>query len=65
MDFKFYRKSVHRGSMTQKSYDCWVMNGGVDPADGDGVNRIGGQLPNQGNGGSSKTVRGMGLGSAK
>ena len=42
MDFKFYRKSVHRGSMTQKSYDCWVMNGGVDPADGDGVNRIGG-----------------------
>ena len=60
MDFKFYRKSVHRGSMTQKSYDCWVMNGGVDPADGDGVNRIGGQLPNQGNGRQQQNSQGNG-----
>ena len=62
MDFKFYRKSVHRGSMTQKSYDCWVMNGGVDPADGDGVNRIGGQLLNQGNGRQQQNSQGNGPG---
>ena len=36
--------------MTQKSYEHWVMNDGVDLGDGGQQNR-GGQLPNQGNGG--------------
>ena len=35
MDFKHYRKNVRRGPMSQKSYECWVMNDGVDPEDGD------------------------------
>ena len=63
MDFKFYRKNVRRGSMTQKLYERWVMNDGVDPGDGDGgqQNR-GGSCLTRGMGGSSKTVRGMGLG---
>ena len=54
MDFKYYRKNVRRGPMSQKSYERWVMNDGVDPEDGVGGNRIGG--------GSSKTDRRMGLG---
>ena len=36
MDFKFYRKNVRHGRMSQKSYERWVMNDGVDPEDGDG-----------------------------
>ena len=36
MDFKHYRKNVRRGPMSQKSYECWVVNDGVDPEDGDG-----------------------------
>ena len=42
MDFKYYRKNVRRGPMSQKSYERWVMNDGVDPEDGVGGNRIGG-----------------------
>ena len=36
MDFKHYRKNVRRGPVSQKSYECWVMNDGVDPEHGDG-----------------------------
>ena len=36
MDFKFYRKNVRRGRMSQKSYERWVINDGVDPEDGHG-----------------------------
>ena len=36
MDFKYYRKNVRSGPMSQKSYERWVMNDGVDPEDGDG-----------------------------
>ena len=31
MDFKYHRKYVRRGSMTQKSYERWVLNDGADP----------------------------------
>ena len=57
MDFRFYCKNVRRGSMAQKSFERWVMNGGVDPLDGDG-----GQLPNQGNGGQQQNSQGHGPG---
>ena len=51
MDFKFYQKNNHRGSMTQKSYEHWVMNDGVDLGDGGQQNR-----------GGSCLTRGMGGG---
>ena len=35
MDFQFYRKNVCCGRMSQKSYEHWVINDGVDPEDGD------------------------------
>ena len=35
MDFKHYRKNVRHGPMSQKAYERWVMNDGVDPEDGD------------------------------
>ena len=47
MDFKHYRKNVRRGPMSQKSYERWVMNDGVDPEDGDRGNRIGGAAAKQ------------------
>ena len=49
--------------MTQKSYEHWVMNDGVDPGDGDGgqQNR-GAQLPNQGNGVQQQNSQGNGPG---
>ena len=31
MDFKYHQKYVRRGSMTQKSYERWVLNDGADP----------------------------------
>ena len=63
MDFKFYRKNVRLGSMTQKSYERWVMNDRVDPGDEDGRQRNrGSSCITRGMGGSSKKVRGMGLG---
>ena len=36
MDFKHNWKNVRRGPISQKSYERWVMNDGVDPEDGDG-----------------------------
>ena len=36
MDFKFYRKNVRGGRMSEKSYECWVINDGGDSEDGDG-----------------------------
>ena len=52
MDFKHYRKNVRRGPMSQKSYERWFMNDGVDPEDGDGgqQNRGGQQQNRQENG---------------
>ena len=49
MDFKYYRKNVRRGPMSQKSYERWFMNDGVDPEDGDGgqQNRGGGAAAKQ------------------
>ena len=47
MDFKYYIKNVRRGPMSQKSYERWVMNDGVDPEDGVGGNRIGGRRQEQ------------------
>ena len=36
MDFKFHRMNVRRGRISQKSYERWVINDGVDPEDGHG-----------------------------
>ena len=55
MDFKHNWKNVRRGPISQKSYERWVMNDGVDSEDGDG-----GQQNRRG--GSNKTGRRMGLG---
>ena len=40
MDFKYHRKYVRRGSMTQKSYERWVLNDGADP-EGEGKGFLG------------------------
>ena len=49
--------------MTQKSYEHWVMNDGVDPGDGDwGQQTRGAQLPNQGNGVQQQNSQGNGPG---
>ena len=40
MDFKYHRKYVRRGSMTQKSYERWVLNDGAD-TEGEGKGVLG------------------------
>ena len=47
MDFKYYWKNVRSGPMSQKSYEHWVMNDGVDPEDGDGGQQNRGQQQNR------------------